>query len=53
MRLYTKRITSAVIMMRMIMPTTTVTGTATERAVGLVTLFPGAFSVSITISVLL
>ena len=50
MRLYTKRITSAVIMMRIIiMPTTTVTATATERAVGLVTLFLGGFSVSITI----
>ena len=49
MRLYTKRINSAVIMMRIIMPTTTVTATATERDVGLDTLFLGAFSVSITI----
>ena len=49
MCLYTKRITSAVIMIRIIMPTTTVIGTATERAVGLNTSFLGAFSVSIAI----
>ena len=49
MHLYTKRINSAVIMIRIIVPTTTVTATATERAVGLNTSFPGAFSVSITI----
>ena len=50
MCLYTKRITSVVIMMRMIVPTATVTATAIDRAVGLDTSFPVAFSGSITIS---